>query len=214
MSLTVIGTGLSPFVRKVRVFLAEKNVQYENEPLVPFNVSDEFKQISPLGKIPVLRDGERTLPDSSVICTYLERKHPEPSLYPADDFDFARALWFEEFADTRLVEKTAPVFGERIVNKLFLKQPCDEDRVKQLVDEEMPPCFDYLEGEIGDAEYLVGGRFSIADIATAGPFVNLSYAGVELDAGRWPRLAGLVARVWARPSFKALIEEGRKGLPG
>ena len=57
MSLNVIGAGLSPYVRKVRVFLAEKNLSYDYDPMLPINVSDEYKKKSPLGKIPCL---ERT----------------------------------------------------------------------------------------------------------------------------------------------------------
>jgi glutathione S-transferase len=46
---TLYGAGLSPFVRKVRVVLAEKNLAYDHDPVVPFNVSAEYKAISPLG---------------------------------------------------------------------------------------------------------------------------------------------------------------------
>src|SRR5437762_13180739 len=74
---TVYGANGSPFVRKVCVMLAEKGLTYEQEPVIPLNVSAEFKKLSPLGKIPAYRDGEATLSDSSIICAYLERKHPE-----------------------------------------------------------------------------------------------------------------------------------------
>ena len=94
--LEVHGANASPFVRKVRVVLAEKKVPYELKPIFPFGPNPEFRKISPLGKIPALVDGERSLADSSVICAYIERKHPEPSLYPSDPYEYARALWFEE----------------------------------------------------------------------------------------------------------------------
>ena len=74
-------------------------------------------------------------------------------------------------------------------------------------DNEQPPVFDYVEGQLADREYLAGGRFSIADIATGSPFVNLMHGGATLDASRWPKLAAYVARNHARPSFKAVIEE-------
>ena len=58
--------------------------------------------ISPLKRIPVLRDTDRpepnTLPNSSIICDYLEHKYPKPALYPADAFERAKALWYEEYA--------------------------------------------------------------------------------------------------------------------
>ena len=88
---TLYGNGLSPFVRKVRVVLAEKNVAHEHDPVVPFNVSAEYKAISPLGKIPAYRDEKGALPDSSVISAYLEKRHPTPALYPIDPYEYARA---------------------------------------------------------------------------------------------------------------------------
>ena len=96
MSLTVLGGNVSPFVRKVRVVLAEKGVDYELESINPFAAPDNLREISPLGKIPAFRDGDRTLADSSVICAYIERTHPSPALYPTDAYDYARTLWLEE----------------------------------------------------------------------------------------------------------------------
>src|SRR5262247_1015064 len=93
------GANASPFVRRVRVVLAEKGIAYEHDPVVPFGAPPEFKQISPLGRIPAFRDGDRTLADSSVICAYLERRFPTPALYPSEPYDYARSLWFEEYVD-------------------------------------------------------------------------------------------------------------------
>ena len=62
-------------------------------------------------------------------------------------------------------------------------------------------------GVLGDSDYLVGSAFSIADIAVATQFVNLQHAGFKVDATKWPALADYVARMHARPSFRALIDE-------
>jgi glutathione S-transferase len=205
---TVYGVSASPFVRKVRVALAEKKVEYTLEPVFPGpQAPPEFRKISPLGKVPAFRDGERTLADSSVICAYLERVAPEPRLYPSDAYDYARALWFEEFADGGLV----PVFGakiffQRIVGPRFMGQTTDESVVKNAIDNEVPPLNDYLEGEL-NGDFLVGNALSIGDVAVASIFVNLGYAGVSPDATRWPKLARFVARMHERPSFAALIAE-------
>jgi len=102
---TVLGVNLSPFVRKVRVALAEKGVPYDLVPVFPQAADEEFRKISPLGKVPALRDGDQGFSDSSVIGLYLEKKHPSPSLYPSDPFEYARALWFEEWADSALVTR-------------------------------------------------------------------------------------------------------------
>jgi len=209
---TLYGAGLSPFVRKVRVLLAEKGVSYEHDPVVPFNVSAEYKAMSPLGKIPAYRDEKGALADSSVICAYLERRHPTPALYPSDPYEYARALWFEEYGDSPLVAVAGPkIFFQKIIGPAFFNQPTDDAVVSKAVNEELPPLFDYLESQI-TGDWLVGSQFSIADISIGTQFVNLRLAGVSVDAARWPKLARYIARVHERPSFKKLIEEDRAAL--
>lgn len=205
---TLYGAFGSPFVRKAIVALTEKGISYEHDPVVPFGPNPEYRKISPLGKIPAFRDGDRTLADSSVIIAYLERTHPEPSLYPSDPYDYARALWFEEYGDGGM----APVLGgkiffARVIGPRFFNQPTDEAVVQKVIDEEVPPLFDYLEKEIGDKKFLVGNRFTIADIGIATTFVNFQLAGCRVDAKRWPKLAAYVESIHNRPSFKAVIDK-------
>lgn len=209
MTLKLIGAGLSPFVRKVRVVLAEKGLEYEHDPMAPFGVSEEYLRMHPQGKIPTLVHGDRVIPDSSAICAYLERIAPEPRLYPEEAYELARALWLEEFADAGFIDGTIVPFQERVLGPLFLGAAGDEARVEKALTRTLPRYFDYLERELGEGDYLVGGRFGIADIATATQLVNFAHGGAEVDAGRWPRLAAYVERVWARPSFEALIAEDR-----
>jgi glutathione S-transferase len=210
MSIILHGVNASPFVRKVRVALAEKGIPYELRPVMPGAVPPEYLKISPLGKIPCLQDGEYALPDSSCIIAYLERTTPRPALYPEDPKAYGRALFLEEYADTRLVDTLAPVFFQRIVRPLIFKQEPDEAIARKKIDEEAPKVFDWLEAQLDDREWLAGARFSIADIAAGSPFVNYAHAGESVDAKRWPQLAAYVQRVHARPSFKALIEEERQ----
>ena len=207
MGILLHGANGSPFVRKVRVILEEKSLPYEQNPMVPFGVSDEYKQKSPLGKIPCLEDDDYVLPDSSCIGQYLERAYPDTALYPDDARGLGRALWFEEYGDTKLVEVCTAPFFERIIKKGFLKQEPDEAKVQQVLTQSAPPVFDYLEGQLGDADYLVGGHFTVADISIASPFRNLRLAGEDLDAAPWPKLSALLERVLSRPSFKAITAD-------
>jgi len=208
--LEIHGASASPFVRKVRVALAEKGIPYTLVPVVPFGVSPEFLRMSPLGKIPVLKDGDYTLPDSSCIVAYLERVQPEPALAPRDPKQFGRALFLEEYADTRVVETLGPVFFERFVKVRLMNGKADEARCREQIDVKAPPVFDWLEAQAPDGDGIVGGRFSLADIAVASPFVNYRHVGERVDARRWPRLAAYLERVWSRPSFKGVIEEETK----
>jgi glutathione S-transferase len=207
---TLYGVGLSPFVRKVRVVLAEKGIPYDHDPVIPGNPDPEFRKMSPLGKVPGFRDGEHAFSDSSVICQYLEHQHPEPALYPKDAYQLARALWFEEYADTALIEAFGPkIFFPRIVEKKFMGREPDEAAIQQVIDEQLPPRFDYLEGQLGDGPYLVGKQLTIGDVAVASMFVNLFHAGEGVDPKRWPKVAKYVATHHERPSFAPLIAEER-----
>ncbi len=205
---TLYGAFGSPFVRKAMVALTEKGIAYDHDPVVPFGPNPEYRKISPLGKIPAFRDGERTLADSSVIIAYLERTHPEPPLYPNDPYEYARALWFEEYGDGGLSPVLgAKVFFPRVIAPRFFNQPTDEAAVQKVLDEEVPPLLDYLETEIGDKQFLVANRFTIADIGIATVFVNFQFAGCSIDAKRWPKLAAYVGRILSRPSFKGIIDK-------
>ena len=210
----VHGVNASPFVRKVRVALAEKGIDYELIPVMPMGVSAEFKKISPLGKIPVYEaDDGYTLPDSSCIIPYLERTQPKPSLYPEDAKAYGQALFLEEYADSKLADTVGGLFFNRIVKAKILKQDPDEGRIRQSLEQEMPAHLDYLETrapEDGDA--IVGRRFSIADIGLGSQFANWKHAGGTIDAKRWPKFAAYIERVHARPSFKACIEEEKAQL--
>lgn len=213
MSLIVYGGSLSPFVRKVRVVLTEKNAPYKLDQVSPFSPPPNFDEISPLKRIPAFRDTDlpepNTLPDSSIIADYIEHKIPNPPLYPKDAFQRARALWFEEYADTVVGPAIGPgIFFERVVKRMLRGQP-DESVVATTKSEKLPNIFDYLDREIGSKTYLVGDAFSIADIAVATHFVNLAHSGEDVDAGRWPNLARYVTGILARPSFKAMIDEER-----
>jgi glutathione S-transferase len=213
---TVYGIPISPFVRKVRVAMAEKGIAYDLDPVIPVNVSPEYRKISPLGKVPAFREGDNTLADSSVIIAYLERTHPTPPLYPSDPYEYARALWFEEYADGGLVTVIGPkIFFQKIVAPRFFNQKTDEAVVKKAVEEELPPMFDYLESQLASgASTLVGKQFTVGDIGVASQFVNLFHAGYGVDTKRWPKLAAYLAAVHERPSFRPLIAEERKMFQG
>ena len=182
MSLVVLRGSVSPFVRKVRVFLAEKGVDYDLDPVNPFAPPEGWREISPLGRIPAMRDGERVINDSSVICQYLERRHPQPALYPSDDLEFARALWIEEYMDGGFVPIAgAKVFRPLVLQPLFTRKPIDdaaEAAAREVVEKELSPLFDYLERELGDREWFVGEGITIADISVASPFVKIGRAHV------------------------------------
>ena len=173
MTLKVFGASLSPFVRKVRVALAEKGLHYEQIHVDPFNKPADYHEMSPFGRIPAFQDADHTLADSGVICSYLESRYPEPPLYPAEPYARAQTLWFEKFGDYELAPVcTFGIFRNRVVMRL-IGQPFDENRVQKAFREQLPPLLDYLESQLGNGPFIVNGRFTVADIAIATQFANM-----------------------------------------
>ena len=87
----IVGSYVSPYVRKVLVVLDLKGVPYEIDPIIPFMGNDEFSQLSPIRRIPVLVDDQVTLSDSTVICEYLDDRYPTPPLRPPSLWEPLRA---------------------------------------------------------------------------------------------------------------------------
>ena len=196
--MKVYGSPLSPFVRKVLVALQLKELEYEQDPVAPNALPPGYLKISPLGKIPAFTDGDLAIPDSTVICEYLEEQYPHPPLLPADNRQRAQARWFEEYADTRLVELLGGLFFERILKPLFLQQPADEEKVRHTIDDPLPQAQDYLEGQLPAEGFLFGG-IGLADISLVSPFINGEYARYRIDAARWPKLAAYIERIKEHP---------------
>ncbi|HZJ92215.1 MAG TPA: glutathione S-transferase family protein [Thiopseudomonas sp.] len=212
MALVLYGAALSPFVRKVRACLLEKQLEYSNEMIVPGQQPQWFYDISPLGRIPALRDGDFTLCDSAVICAYLAEKYPQNnSLLGNTVEESARIRWFEKYADYEVAPlATFTVFFNRVLAK-SMGGSCDEAAIeKALV--ALEKHYDYLEAQLAGQEYFVGNRFSLADLAVVTHWVNLSYAKEQLNADKWPKLAAHKERILARDSLQQLLAEERKLL--
>jgi glutathione S-transferase len=203
--LTIIGSFVSPYVRKVLACMNLKGLAYEVDPITPFYGNDEFRRLSPLCRIPVLVEGDFTISDSSVICAYLDERYPGRSLFPADARDRARARWFEEFADSRLGDAFIwGLFYQKVVHPLVWGEPGDQRRIDKSLNEDIPAALDYLEGELPAAGFLFG-EIGVADISIASFFRNGAYAGFSVDASRWPRTAAFVERTLTHPSIAALL---------
>jgi glutathione S-transferase len=201
------GINLSTFTRKVRLALAEKGIDYRLESSAMG--SPRVRALNPLGRIPVYEVDGFAIPDSSVIIAYLERVHPERPLYPAAPQSFARALWLEEYADTRLREATVPFFSERIVKPVFMGKPADE----LALTDALPlrnEAFSYLESQLEDHDYLVGDDLTVADIATGAQLITYQQGGGQIEA--WPRLAQFFARLLQRPAWAAIRTEEESSL--
>jgi glutathione S-transferase len=208
--MILYGSSLSPFVRKTMAFLSEKGLKAELKPVIFQDKDPGFRGASPFGKMPGFRDGDFAISDSTAIITYIEAKHPEPALLPAEPESRARTIWYEEFADTILVATMGKVFFNRIVSPMFLGTPGDLAAAETAEKDEFPPLIDYLERVMPDSGHLVEDRLTLADLAVASPFVNFGHCGITVDASTHPKTAAFVDAMLARPSFAPIVAQEKQ----
>lgn len=211
--MILLGASVSPYVRKVLVVAAEKGVKLDNRPINPSTSTDpQFLAASPFRKIPVLLDGDMALADSTAIVTYLEALHPQPAVLPAAPRERARAVWFEEMADTILHAAGQRIFFNRVVAPKFLGRAGDLTAAKEAQESLLPPVYEYLESVAPAEGFLVGSALSIGDISVASMLVNMTYCNAAPAPSQYPKLAAFLARTMARPSFAAALASDRAML--
>ncbi|MEP5938529.1 MAG: glutathione S-transferase family protein [Erythrobacter sp.] len=206
--MELIGMPLSPFVKKCELLLREKELEFSYRQISPLIDQDQYFEHSPLGKMPILLDGEIALPDSSAIAVYLDGIAPSPKVIPDDPVQRAWVVWLEEYSDSVLLSLSSGLFFARFIGPRLMGLPVDEDGANIILTEKMPPAFDYLETQFHHgSEYLCDCGYSLADIAVSAQLCMFKLAGGTIDASRWPRLAAWFDRVNARPAFQACVAE-------
>lgn len=209
----LFGIFASPYVRKTRLVLAHKGIDYEHRQTIPHTDDAEFKQASPLGKIPGWRDENGAFSDSSVIIQYLERFYPGPKLLPETPLAFVQTLWFEEYADSKLV----PILGGHLfaevvlAERFFQREPIQAD-IDKALNEEIPEVLAYLESQIKGKPFLVGDQLTLADIAVGGILTLLFHAGQDVDTNIAPEFSAYLKRLYAEEPFTSIIRGDVMGL--
>jgi glutathione S-transferase len=203
--MQVFGGLPSPYVRKVCLVLEEKGLPYELTQLSPHAEHPEFRACSPFGKIPGFRDGNYRLCDSTAIVTYLEARHPERPMLPAEPQARGRAMWFDEFTDTIFGAAGLKILFNRFVAPKLLKIPSSEERALE-GEAELPRSLDYIESVAPERGWLLGADFTLADISVASMFRSLTYVGLDPKPETHPRTAAWYARVCERPSWRKIAE--------
>lgn len=205
---TIIGSPVSPYVRKVLAVCENKGVPYRLDPIVPFFGDDTFGELSPLRRIPVFIDEQVTLCDSTVISEYLEDRFPAPPVLPATPDLRARARWLEEFADTRMGDIFIwRIFYEAVILPFIFHKPRNKEKIEAAVAEQLPEVMDYLE-KLAPVEGFLFGGVSMADIAVAVHFSNLRWARVGVEKARWPKTCAWVDLAQATPALAKVTRFG------
>ena len=158
------GGDLSPYASRCRMVIYAKGLDIAQvEPpgeRGPEGFSEEYRALNPIGKIPALETDGLVLPESQVICEYLEDRFPEPSLLPSDALDAARARLLCRIADLYLI---APLFA-------LFQQMNPERRDASVVEEkvaEISRVLAWVEQYADTDPYLVGSALTLADCAVA-----------------------------------------------
>lgn len=208
----IYGSVLSPYVRKVLIALQLKNIDYdfqELHPLVPAH-KQKLLQLNPLGKIPVYQEDDFVIPDSSVICAYLDKRYPQPSIIPNELHLYAKILWLEEYSDTELTPTIITIFINALT-KPKMNIPPDNQALTQALKIKLPEIFDYLNGEISDNQYFYGDQLSIVDISILSALMSYNILGYDIDEHRWGHLAHYVdIGLKAKPVHHVFMQTQKK----
>ncbi len=199
--MKLIGSYTSPFVRKVRIVLAEKKMECEFEIDSPWTADSAVPNHNPLGKIPVLLlDDGTPLFDSRVIVEYIDNVTPNNKLFPAPNRERIEVKRWEAVADGLLDAAVAAL--------LEGKRPDGEksagwiERQLGKVDRSLA----FMADELGEKNFCMGTHFSMADIAvgTALGYLNFRFPAIDWQE-RHANLAKLYDKLMQRPSFAETV---------
>jgi glutathione S-transferase len=175
----------------------------------------ELRKVHPLGKSPVITDGDLTLAESGAILEYLVQRYGQGRFVPPAEADRVRYRYWMHYAEgsampplllklvfDRLEKSPAPFFVRPLLRQIA-------GRVKSTyVEPQIALHLDYLEGELGKSQWFAGNEFSAADVQMSFPIEGAAARG-GLDASR-PLLMSFLDRIRARPAYKRALERGGK----
>ncbi len=199
--MKLIGSLTSPYVRKIRIVLAEKKIDYEFVLDSPWEAGNQVAALNPLGKVPVLiLDDDSTLYDSRVIAEYLDAVAPNNRLIPASGRERISVKRWEALADG--------VLDAAVAAYLELRRP-DGERSPSWIERQRGKVHQALQAmsdELGDQPWCHGNSLSLADIAVG---CALGYVAFRLGDIKWaeqfPNLAVLNAKLMQRAAFSETL---------
>jgi glutathione S-transferase len=196
--MKLIGSLTSPYVRKVRIVLAEKKLDYELILDDPWGDAAQVTAHNPLGKVPCLiLDENGALFDSRVIVEYLDTLSPVGRLIPPPGRERVEVKRWEATADG-VMDACAAAFIETHRRAETLQDPAWVNRQMAKIH----AALDYMNGLLGEQAYCCGVNLCLADIAVGAALAYLDLRMPELDwRPHHASLARLAEKLNARPSF-------------
>ena len=174
----------------------------------------ELKKVHPLGKSPVITDGDVTVAESGAITEYLLDRYGQGRLAPAPGTpERLRYTYWLHYAEgsampplvmklvfSRLKTAPVPFFLRPVVKGIATKV------TRGFIDPQIQLHLDYMESELARGEWFAGRDFSAADIQMSFPLEAAATRG-GLDA-RYPKLAAFLERIRARPAYRRALDKG------
>jgi glutathione S-transferase len=178
-NLVLVSHALCPYVQRAAIVMAEKGVAFERREVDLARKPEWFRQVSPLGKTPVLMiDGEAIF-ESAVICEYLEDTHA-PALHPADPLQRARhRAWME--------------FGSALLNAIGAFYNAPDEGALQAKAADIRARFEQLEAVLGEGPHFAGVKFCVVDAVFGPVFRYFDLFDRIGDFGFWSGLPRLQA---------------------
>lgn len=197
--MKLIGSLTSPYVRKVRVVMADKKLDFSFEQENVWAPETTIQQLNPLGKVPclVMEDGS-TLYDSRVIAEYLDTISPVCKLLPPNGRDRAEVKVWEALADG-VIDAAVLAFVER-------RDRAPEQQSAKWIERQMGKVqagLREMSARLGESSYCMGIHYTLADVAVgcALGWMSLRFPGIDWR-GDYPNLARLADKLAERPSFR------------
>jgi glutathione S-transferase len=203
---------LSPYSRKVRLVLAERRLTFELKLERPWDRRQDYLDMNPAGTVPTLvEENGLVVPDSNVICEYLEEAYPDSALMGrtlAERVEVRRLIaWFDgRFAR----EVTDNLLGEKYLKRAAGRGQPDSTALR-VGYANLKAHLAYVGWLAETRKWLAGNALSLADFAAAGHLSALDYTG-EVDWSVSVAARDWYARMKSRPCFRSLLADRIAGV--
>ena len=203
---------LSPYARKVRLALAEKKLAFEVRVEKPWDRRPEYLELNPSGSVPTLvEENGLAVPDSGVICEYLEEAYPDTPLLGhtlAERVEVRRLVaWLDgKFS----LEVTRYLYGEKIIKRLSGTGQPDASALRAGF-LNLKTHLQYIGWLAESRKWLGGNVMTLADLAAAAHLSTLDFCG-DVDWAAVPAAHDWYARMKSRPSFRPILADRVPGV--
>ena len=203
---------LSPFCRKVRLVLGEKRLPVELRTEKTWERRAEYLALNPAGTVPtLLEDNGLAVPESSVICEYIEEAYPDTTLLGATLAQRVEARRLAAWFDGPFAEAvTTDLIREKYLKRVSGQGQPDAGALRRSY-AQLREHLGYIGWLAETRTFLAGDTLSLADLAAAAHISVLDFLG-DMDWSQNPHTRDWYARIKSRPSFRALLNDRVPGM--